>query len=343
MEEVSESAQQPRPARTRRRIAWAAGAGALLLGASLVFACAGIIGIDDRLPDDAVPDASAADDRAAGDDRPALPSTCAQAERCVQVPEGWQLAELDPSDRPPSCAPGFGSPQEVVVANNGLGCVCRCTETSPGSCAAAGATTTFRDYPAAGCGASTATYTLTVLDGGCGSLAIPTTPYVRVPTPAAGSPSCAADAGPTKLAAGRACLSQGASCNDGGTCAGALLDSELLCVVKAGDVACPAGFGKKIPAGASAAEDTRLCGTCTCTPGTTCENARLDVFSGAGCTAATTSIPASGSCTPTDAGVSYTSYRYAGKAPGCQASVPALLDGGVTIADKRTFCCEPRN
>ena len=312
-----------------------------IASASLAIACASIIGIDDRLLDDLTPDADAADDHEiVADDRPMPPSSCGPTATCVDVPAGWQLTSLAPKSRP-GCSAGYTAAEDVVVAGDGLGCTCKCTETTPGSCAADNTTTTFRDYPAAGCSASTATYGLTVLDGGCGILAITTTPAVRVPTPAATPPACAADAGPSRISNGQACAAQGMVCNDGGMCAAALPASELLCVTQAGDLACPSGFPKKVPVGTSTGADNRQCGTCTCTPATTCDGPALTLFAGGGCTDASLEVVASGSCTNVDAGEVYASYRYEGRAPGCQPSVPPLLDGGVTIAGRRTVCCMP--
>jgi hypothetical protein len=309
---------------------------------SFAFACAGIIGIDDRLPDDVVEEAGTAFDRVVPDDGPpALPGACPGTSRCIVVPDGWTLAALSPNNRP-GCSEGYGAPQDIVVTDS-IGCTCKCTETSPGSCAVLNATTTFRDYPAAGCAASVATYALSALDGGCANVSLPTTPAVRVPPAPAQPPACAADAGPTPLKNGQECAVQGASCADGGTCAGALPDTQRLCIKRDGDVACPMGFDKKYFAGSSASSDTRKCGTCTCTPGAQCGSAALDLYLGADCTKSTVKVPANGSCTDTDGGVTYASYRYTGMAPVCQPSASALLDGGVTIETRRTLCCEQRN
>ena len=329
-------ARHVRWTRARRAIAWSVAACA---GASLALACASIIGIDDRLLDDMTGDAGVADDRAVvADDQPSAPDLCPPSTTCVGVPAGWQLTSLAPNARP-GCATGYGSPQDLVVATNGLGCTCRCRETTPGSCATNAAATTFRDYPAAGCSASTVTYALNVLDGGCGSLPIKTTPAVRIPTPAPALPSCGADAGPSSLENGQACAAQGVLCNDGGMCAGALPAGELLCVMTAGDVGCPSGYPTKIPVGTATGTDDRQCGTCTCTPAPACLGPTLELFTGAACTDAGLAVPATGSCTDVEAGVSYASYRYTGKAPGCQPSVPPLLDGGVTIEGAKTVCC----
>jgi hypothetical protein len=154
----------------------------------------------------------------------------------VVVPDGWVLTSLDPNNRP-GCAAGYGSPQDVVVAADGLGCTCKCTETAPGSCAASGATAAFRTYSSAGCGTGSIPYTMFVLDGGCDNIPITTQQYNRVPTAPAMPPTCAADAGPTPLKSGQACLAQGASCNDGGTCAGALPDAVSLVGIEPGEIA----------------------------------------------------------------------------------------------------------
>jgi hypothetical protein len=339
VEEVSEVDPTRRAGQMRRRVLVAVGAASL---ASFAFACAGIIGIDDRLPDEPVEEAGVTVDGAVPDSAPLPPGACPGTSKCVVVPDGWSLASLAPQGRP-GCSEGFGSPEDLLLATDGLGCTCTCTQKTPGSCAAAGATTTFRDYPALGCNASTSTYTLNVLDGGCGSATFATTPAVRVPTPPAGPATCAADAGPTPLRSGQSCLAQGASCSDGGICAGALPANLRLCIMQNGDVACPDGYEKKFLSGTATANDTRKCGTCTCTPDNDCDSPVLDVFTGPGCTQNTVRVPASGSCTATDAGITYASYRYSGKAPGCHPSVPPLLDGGVTIETPRTLCCEQRN
>lgn len=315
----------------------------MIVGGSLALACASIIGIDDRLPDDVTAEGSVTDDHeVVADDQPNVPDVCPPSATCVDVPAGWQLTSLAPNQRP-GCSDGYGAAEDLVVAADGLGCTCKCTETTPGSCAVDNASTTFRDYPAAGCSASTTTYALNVLDGGCASLPITTTPAVRIPTPPAAPPACAPDAGPSRLLSGQACAAQGTMCNDGGMCAGALPGGELLCVTKAGDVACPNGFGRKFPVGTAIASDSRQCGTCTCTPGASCNGPTLQLFTGAGCTDAGLAVPASGSCTDVDAGVSYASYRYTGKAPGCQPSESLLLDGGVTIDGPKTVCCAMKN
>jgi hypothetical protein len=114
-------------------------------------------------------------------------------------------------------------------------------------------------------------------------------------------------------------------------------------VTKAGDFACPDGYAKKFPVGTATTADTRQCGTCTCTPGTTCNGPTLELFTGAACKDAGIALPASGSCTDVDAGASYASYRYSGKAPGCQPSGSPLLDGGVTIEGPKTVCCASKN
>ncbi len=327
-----------RPSRTRRAVGWSIVA---IATASLALACASIIGIDDRLLDDVTPDADAADDHTLVADGPPMPpSTCAPTATCVDVPAGWTLTSLAPKSRP-GCSEGYTGAEDLVVAADGLGCTCKCTETTPGSCAADTASTTFRDYPAAGCSASTATYGLTVLDGGCGILPITTTSAVRVPTPPAAPPACAPDAGPSKIVNGQSCVAQGVACNDGGTCAYPLPSFELLCVTQPGDVPCPSGFPKKFPVGSETGADDRQCGTCTCTPATTCDSPSLTLYAGGACNDASLEVVASGSCTNVEAGVNYASYRYGGKAPGCQPSTPPLLDGGVTIEGRKTVCCAP--
>ena len=327
-------ARRGRFARARRAAAWALAAA---LAGSLALACASIIGIDDRLPEEPTTEADTADQERAPDTS-VTGELCGAGTTCAAVPEGWQLASLDPLART-ACADGYDTPEDVVVAGDGLGCTCRCTETTRGSCAALGSTTTFRDYPAAGCSSSINTYTLTSLDGGCEDASITTTPAVRIPTPPAAAPACAADASPSALQNGRTCAARGTACSDGGLCARALPPGQLLCVTKAGDVACPAGYAKKLPAGTATGADTRVCGTCTCTADTACDTPVLQLFKGVGCKGAVLDVPATGSCTNEEAGITYAAYRYVGKAPGCRPSVPALLDGGVTISSRKTVCC----
>jgi hypothetical protein len=310
---------------------------------SFAFACAGIIGIDDRLPDDVSDEGGPAIDRSVPDDAAAPPGACLAPAKCVVVPDGWVLTSLDPNNRP-GCPDGYGSPEDVLVAPDGLGCTCKCTETSPGSCVGTvGQTTPFRSYPTAGCGNGSTTTNLNLFDGGCANLAVTVQLSDRVPPASATPPGCAADAGPTPLKGGQACLAQGVACANGaGTCAGDLPDAGRLCVKKDGDEVCPAGFERKFTVGSGVGTDTRTCGTCTCKPETVCGAPVVTLFADAGCTGSTLAIPANGSCFGEDAGV-FASYRYAGKAPGCQPSVPPLLDGSVTVTAQRTLCCEQRN
>ncbi len=311
---------------------------------TLAFACASIIGIEDRLPDDGSDEAGAGIDRVVPVDDVG-PGACPSTAKCVSVPDGWVLASLDPSNRP-GCAPGYGAPEDIVVAEDGLGCTCTCTETSPGSCGAGGATVSVRGYSATGCGSSLSSATLSVFDGGCGDPILFTSQVSdRLAPAAAAAPTCEAGAGPTPLKNGRACIAQGAGCANGGTCAAELPDAGRLCIEKDGDEACPMAFQKKYIVGSAAGTDTRKCGSCTCTPGTECDAPVLTLYADAGCTGAKLALKADGNCYPQEAGVdaSFGSYRYAGKPPGCQPSVPPLLDGGVTITTQRTLCCEQRN
>ena len=149
LNEVNGADPKRRPDPTRRRVLAAAGVAALTMFA---FACAGIIGIDDRLPDDVTDEGGAGIDRFVPDDVVVPPGACPATAKCVVAPDGWVLTSLDPNNRT-GCADGYGSPEDVLVTADGLGCTCKCTETSPGSCVGvAGQTTPFRSYPAAGCG-----------------------------------------------------------------------------------------------------------------------------------------------------------------------------------------------
>lgn len=339
LNEVNGADPKRRPDPTRRRVLAAAGVAALTMFA---FACAGIIGIDDRLPDDVTDEGGAGIDRFVPDDVVVPPGACPATAKCVVAPDGWVLTSLDPNNRT-GCADGYGSPEDVLVTADGLGCTCKCTETSPGSCVGvAGQTTPFRSYPAAGCGNNSTQVNLDLFDGGCDNRSVTVQVSNRVPPAVPTQPGCAADAGPTPLKSGQTCLARGAACAGGGTCAGALPDAGHLCFAKDGDEPCPAGFERKYLVGGSVSADTRKCGTCTCTPEMDCNAPVVTLFADAGCTGATLAIPANGSCFPEEAGV-YASYRYVGKAPGCQPSVPPLLDGGVTITKPRTLCCEQRN
>jgi hypothetical protein len=326
---------QSRQARARSGLAWVLGAaGAAAVG----IACASIIGIEDRLPDDLTADAT---DEAldAGQDI-AVALGCTTAQTCTQVPEGWKLVAVSTQQRT-GCPSGYDAPEDLVVAGDGVACSCACTEAEGGACAAPNSNAQLRVYNAAGCGSSLGSYFLTGLDAGCFDGSTTMTAYVRVPPANALPPVCNAASAPSKVTNGRACRSQGDPC-DGGLCAARLPAGERLCVTKPGDVTCPAGYEKKIPSGTSAT-DTRKCGACTCTPDTLCGSPVVELYSGGQCSKERFAIPANGSCTSADSGAVYGSYRYSGTAPGCQPSVPALLDGGLAFQGPSTVCCEQRD
>jgi hypothetical protein len=268
--------------------------------------------------------------------------TCASPARCVSVPEGWQLVSLNVATRL-GCMDGFHQPEDLFVAGDGEECSCKCTQTAAGSCVTAGSTTSAEAYKDQACATTPMRTTLTVLDGGCGKLSVTTAGFERVLVPPATPPKCVASAAPSAIKAGQRCLARDVRCGDAGTCAGALPAGQRLCIEKPGETACPAGFEAAVPVGTSIVQDTRTCGACTCTAGTACTTPELSLYSDGACTADAATVPAGAVCAPVDAGVTYAAYRYSGKAPRCQPSVPSLLDGGIVLEARQVMCCEPLN
>lgn len=303
---------------------------AALLGSA---ACAAILGIDDRVLDDlgaeAGPDGVVSPPPAPG-------GGCSAGEECLPVPEGWTLVAL--SSAAEACAAGFGDATEVSVAQDGDGCKCVCTVTTPGRCA--GGSVAMREYPSSVCTGSVANRSFSVTDGGCGTTTATTTsgtPYGRLLPPAPVAPSCDASAAPTEVVRRRACVARGSACT-GGSCQIRPASPTDVCVVRDGDLPCPAAYPVKLPAGASVT-DTRKCGPCTCTPETTCKDAELQLFGDAQCATKRAALPGSGACTALDAGTTFGSYRYVGTPPGCVPSAAPLDAGSLTFEAPRTLCC----
>jgi hypothetical protein len=318
----------------------------LLLGGGAatgyVCACAAIIGIGDRLPDDAdaEPEAAAVD---AADS--AAPCTC------VATPDGWTLVALY-HDAAPPCAEGYGSPSSVTLApaDGGAnpGCSCTCTTDVLGSCGTGNVSMNF--YNTLLCSPATGSSTSAV-DGGCNPLTPgPQADYARLvtlPTPV--DPTCpeAGVTAPIPLPHAELCAARTtcATSQSAGACAPPA-PGAFSCLTHPGDVACPSGFPDKL-AGGSSVNDTRSCAsTCSCAPSTPpCTNELVEIFTDDTCGAGRASIPP-GVCAHIvpaagDAGT-FVSLRYTGKPAVCQGGATEF-EGGVTLVSPVTICCVSKN
>ena len=97
-------------------------------------------------------------------------------------------------------------------------------------------------------------------------------------------------------------------------------------------------------------DDTRGCSPCTCGAATaTCDKAQVTFFTDGMCGDGGESVPANGNCGgfPTPSGPpmatppTYVAYEYSAtvKNEGCTAT-PGVPDGGVTLTDQHTICCQ---
>ncbi len=118
-----------------------------------------------------------------------------------------------------------------------------------------------------------------------------------------------------------------------------------VCILHAGDVACPAGpYAARVQYFASIV-DGRSCTACECDPGPGggCGTGTVTVYAGAGCTNAIKDVPTSGACTAFTVSMAAGSMKVTAsptpQAGSCTPRGGALADGGLDAADATTLCC----
>jgi len=278
----------------------------------------------------------------------------------VAIPAGWSVVEYVANARP-SCAPSYATSVDVVEGPEGspASCGCTCPVTTPGTCENGSVAVAV----GSGLGCSPLGSATNAANNGACSVLPSTLDYapgpgakMQVTGPGYTAGQCTgvptqseSDAGAANQ--GRICRdiqSTGAGCSNGAACAPvAQGDGFAVCILHSGVQTCPAGFPTLHAVGGGLA-DGRGCTACTCGTATaTCQNAQMTFFTDGGCDdASSATVAADGKCNDFPGpnglgGPTYIAYEYAAQvaSEGCAPS-PVSPDGGVTLTQPRTVCCQ---
>jgi len=277
-------------------------------------------------------------------------ATCAADEVCAATPTmGWTgPVELVTDATQTSCPAGTSLAMEGGIMVTGAPAVCSCDCGQPGSvtCGAPHVTvsTSSTCVNAQTCATVSLGSSCTQLNAAPTCNTGATALFASVAAPAMGG-ACAALQGPPMLQPAHwtksvlACApSSPASCG-GGICAP---NAAKLCIVQAGDLACPAGpYATKLVID-TVIDDTRGCSACSClAPIPTCKGtATLSNLPGCG---QGTSLAVPSDCVPITSQPTAGIYAMLGAplTPIAGACAPSggLPTGGVTSTGTTTICC----
>ena len=344
------------------------------VGATLVLACASLIGVSDEVDyseggvrkdssvDAHVEEAGRRDRRAS--DRVEFDGGGFEAadgcHACVEVPAGWSGPVVlydgtgSPPTTPPVCASPYSSPAYLGNAKptfDGGACECSCSMTSAPDCDA-GVIATFSNASCLG-GTSPSCTDAAAAQGACitspacsaGSLFVSLGGVV----PSGGTCTAAQPTLPTPtwLEVGQACSLDGGPtrgpCLAGQLCAPAppLGFEDTLCILQAGDLPCPGGTPYTKPHVYFADFDDKRNCPCSCgsPEGGACQSS-IQIYDAGGCTA-----PVPGPTVVVDAACVYLGTReapisveYAAQGAAC-APAAAVIAGTVGGKSPTTLCC----
>jgi len=278
---------------------------------------------------------------------------------CVPAPPaGWVgVAWLEASSAPAACPPGLGDqldlfdPADLVAPAASCSCAC-------GVAAGVACGTHMRcDPSAAQCAA---TGNMNGQSTSCGSnipnVTFPA--YCRADPPGAFGGACAptaAGAAPqwSWAMAARACGTQlGGTCSDSASvCVPELAGAIGPCIRRAGDLACPAPYGKKtLYYDGQTVTDDRACNgsgcACGAPIGSTCDcgpqGCAVDLYGDAACGATQASVPTTAACGLVQSKPTAAKLVGVSTVPGaCPPSGAAQPTGTVTPTAPVTVCCVP--
>jgi hypothetical protein len=269
---------------------------------------------------------------------------------CVDAPPtGWALVALAETTQP-ACPTGYTASTDLKVVSGAVAhtCSCSCAATGGTSCTSASVAVATSGENT--CMADTSTNINNNVGATCTALAadldIPMgTDFAKLATPG-GPTSCNNTPTLTKLnpTDGRACTPP---MRGGSGCAASTQTCLLkpagftMCVSKAGNQACPAGFTKQRHAG-SAATDSRMCSACTCNNAPCASDVVL--WSNGACNAKMAHLTTANntSCSAPLAGsdMNFTAKYYKSTTTGgCSVGTAPTPQGMLTFTDERTICC----
>ncbi len=279
--------------------------------------------------------------------------SCGNGGVCVDpVPAGWTgpLAVFDqtggpPAPQAPSCPSNF--PTDVFDGNANLSaaaasCGCNCNVSSPGTCGAP----TVAIYTGSSCG-TTSCYSATIST--CTTMTCNTGTSAKVTAPAPVGGACTAT--PTKTVppatwtrTGRACQTSDVTTG----CAGSSVCVPLpqapfastVCILQAGDVACPPGEYSQKFLYYDGVTDTRDCSTCGCTMGT-CSGGVVTIWDATGCSGSKITINADGQCHNTNGVTTIAAVLSTPATNTSCSSSGGSPTGNATPSGPTTICCVP--
>ena len=265
---------------------------------------------------------------------------CGAGTKCTPfLPPSWQLVSL----AAPTCGgaypvPFTGVPVIAYTAPGASSCGCTgCTVASPGVCSATAAIST-----GAACGTAIASppadnscasgFTINLVAGdGIQAVQTATAPTCATPTQTKVIPTF--DGGAQQI-----CTSNATGlCDFHRFCAPS--SGAPVCIARAGDQPCPAGFKVALATGAT---DTRDCTSCSCA--TTAGNCTgtLKLTTNNGCNQNVQTFKYDGGCVP---GVVGSGWNHVNLGPGTPSGTCGLADAGAPVGsvaptDPITVCCQ---
>lgn len=252
---------------------------------------------------------------------------------CVITEGGWSPI-VQPSSGTSTCPTAWATSASYTTAS-AMSCKCSCRAAS-GSCegplsVASGGVSCNNG------GADTLTLPG---DGGCTTTSLNTATFFKLtPNPASPPSSCTPEVetsgGGTeavKLCTGGS-IDPSPDCKSGQACV-PRASRATMCVVHAGDVACPSGFGRRMLVGSGVDSDNRACGSCACAADN-CTHGTVEAFNTQSCSFMVQTIPL-GLCQLGIGGAASLRYR---AGTGCAVAQPPTVTGAATLTELQTLCC----
>lgn len=254
---------------------------------------------------------------------------------CVAaLPTGWELILFE-SSRAAACPINFAPTDVVVGPAVGAGaCDCSCSVNSGATCTQGMMATKYGDDNTC----PTVGLTLNVPNGNCTAINsnirgfYSSTPLPPVIACTASTVTNDSNVTSTPM---RQC-SVPTNCREE-ICNGEVPAGFSACVVRTGDVACPAGWDTKTVAGDGA---DLTCSSCTCQATAGCSNGRIVFYSNTGCGTELRAFDVNDVCQDTGGGGPIRSFKYSASVTNPQCTANGMKMGTVALTGTRTICCK---
>ena len=255
---------------------------------------------------------------------------------CVQaLPVGWELILFE-STRTTGCPVNFTATELVANPTVGAGaCDCSCTVNSGATCTQGMMATKYGDDNTC----PTVGLTLNIPNGNCNAITSNIRGfYSSTPLPAvvACTASTVTNNSTVTSTAMRQC-SVPANCREDICDGSEVPEGFSACLVRTGDVACPAGWDTKTVVGTGA---DLTCTSCTCQASANCTNGRITFYSNTGCGTQLAAFDVNDVCQSTGGGGAIRSFRYTATVQNQRCTADGMKMGTVALAGTRTVCCK---